>query len=414
MTAPGASTPASLERFAFAFVDDLLDAGLEPILLSLAADGFTAVAPAVVYHHGRDILPRNPRRVVRFHDGGASHVQVPGPRGSGIRLPSTRLAAGQPLARIVEGARRQGLGVFAWIVLTHNSRVGARFPSAAVANAFGDRIVHALCPTNPHVHDLAERVVRAVADEGVDGLVVESVGFGELDHGYHHERSVAPTSAGLRFLLGLCVCRWCTSSAEGAGVDVETLRRRIVEATRRELDGGAAVGMVRQEVIEEIAGGGLVRYLRVRERSVEALVSRIVASARAAGIHRVTILDPAGGMLGYATGRPDPGLRASELGWRTGLDVAATSDAGAIVGVLGYVADQTRLVRELDGYRSKIGPNGQMDVVLRPMPPDVRTTRDLAGHVDAATRAGAVGLGMYHLGLASREAWSRVRSVLAH
>jgi hypothetical protein len=402
----------AVERYAFAFVEDLLDEGLDQSLEALAGDGFTAVAPAVLYHHGRDILPHNPRRVIRFHDGGASHVAVPPPGGRGIRLPATRLAAGRPLARIVERAGRSGLAVFPWIVLTHNSRVGARHRTAAVRNAFGDRVEHALCPANPAIVDLAERVVRAVAREGAGGLVVEAVGYGELDHGYHHERSVAPTSAGLRFLLGVCLCEWCDRHGRLAGVNVAALRRSIIELARRELDGGAAVGPLRWEVIDGVADGQLGRFVEARQAPVAELVSRIVEASRAGGVERVTILDPAGAIFGYATGRPDPDAVAAELGWRTGLDVASLARVGANVGVLGYVADNARLAGELEAYRSRLGRDGRMDVILRPMAPDVRTARDLAAHVETATRAGAVGLGFYHYNLAPRAAWSRVAPAL--
>ncbi len=401
----------AFERYAFAFIGDLFDEGLDPTLEALANDGFTAIAPAVLYHHGRDILPHNPRRVVRFHDGGASHVAVEPPAGRGIRLPSTRLAAGRPLERIVERAGRHGQAVFPWIVLTHNSRVGATHRTATVRNAFGDRIEHALCPANPQVVDLAERVVRAVARQGAAGIVVEAVGYGELDHGYHHERSVVQTSTGLRFILGICLCEWCDRAGRSAGVDTALLRERITELGRRELGGGAPIGSVRRDSVEEVAEGELGRFLEARQGLVGELVSRIVEAARAEGIRRVTILDQAGGILGYATGRPDPAAAAAELGWRTGLDAASVARRGANVGVLGYVADDARLASELGSYRTRIGRDGRMDVILRPMAPDVRTARDLAAHVTTATNAGAVGLGLYHLNLASRAAWSRVAGV---
>ncbi len=397
-----------VERYAFAFVDDLFDEGIEPTLEGLARDGFTAVAPAVLYHHGRDILPNNPRRVVRFHDGGASHVAVEPPKIGGIRVAPTRLAARRPLEQIVERAGRHGLAVFPWIVLTHNSRVGARYRTATVRNAFGDRIEYALCPGNPQVVDLAERLVRAVARQGAAGIVVEAVGFGELDHGYHHERSVVETSAGLRFILGICLCEWCDAAGRSAGVDVASLRRRIIELGRRELGGGAPIGAVTRDVVERVADGEQGRFLDARQGIVGELVSRIVEAARVEGIQRVTILDQAGGILGYATGRPDPAAVAAELGWRSGLDAASVARRGAIVGVLGYVADDARLASELEAYRSRIGRDGRMDVILRPMAPDVRTARDLAAHMTTATNAGAVGLGLYHLNLASRAAWSRV------
>jgi hypothetical protein len=275
-------------------------------------------------------------------------------------------------------------------------------------NAFGDRIEHALCPGNPQVVDLAERVVRAVARRGAAGIVVEAVGYGELDHGYHHERSVVQTSAGLRFVLGICFCEWCDRFGRSAGIDTAVLRRRIVEVARRELSGGAPIGSVRRVIVEALAEGELRRFLAARQGLVGELVSRIVEAARAEGISRVTVLDPAGAILGYETGRPDPAAVAAELGWRTGVDVADVARRGAIVGALGYVAVDARLATELEAYRSRFGPDGRMDVILRPMAPDVRSGSDLAAHVATAMRAGAAGLGLYHLNLAPRSAWSRV------
>ena len=124
-----------------------------------------------------------------------------------------------------------------WLVLLHNTRLGAAHIDCTVANAFGDRYVYNLCPAAPDARAYAIGLARDVTESyAVSGISLETPGFLPYAHGYHHEFALNRPNRWLDSQLGLCFCAHCMAGANSAGIRVEALRRQVA-ARHRSLSG---------------------------------------------------------------------------------------------------------------------------------------------------------------------------------
>lgn len=253
---------------------DVADEGVDRVLGKLQDAGLGGLSLAAAYHAGKFVLPHNPRRRVYFPEDGAVYFR---PRGRYGRLkPRVSRLAGvwSPVRR---AARKRGMKLTAWTVCFHNSWLGAAHPEACVETAFGDRLLHTLCPSNPDARKYVLTMIRDLASQEPDAIELESLDFMTYDHGYHHEAAFIPLSPYARFLLGLCFCRRC-----GGGRVRAEVRRRLEEFLRgagtepadprAEFESWAGAyqakrtGLVR-ELVEEVRGffPGEVRFILERE-----------------------------------------------------------------------------------------------------------------------------------------------------
>ena len=99
--------------------------------------------------------------------------------------------------------------VNAWAVFLHNDRLGFSHPECATQNAFGDRYLTDLCPSNPDVRMYARTLASDIARYDVSTILSESLHFHGLGHGYHHERYFEELGAVGVYLLGMCFCDHC-------------------------------------------------------------------------------------------------------------------------------------------------------------------------------------------------------------
>ncbi|MGH2378640.1 MAG: hypothetical protein ACRDGT_09195 [Candidatus Limnocylindria bacterium] len=392
----------------YLFAHDLIDEGPGELLTGLRAHGLDEVVMAAAYHHSRDLFPHRREGKVLFLEGGTVYFHPEPARYADTPLrPSVAAIAARddPLARLAAAAERAGLATSAWVVVCHNSRLGGAHPDCAVESAFGDRLIHSLCPSNPAVRAYAMALIGDVARYRLGSIKLEALSFLPFDHGYHHERSFVPLGERDRFFLGLCFCRHCLAAAAAAGVDGERLRAHVRSEMERVLasveneDGRP----IEAERLRAECDGELGRYAEVRAATVSSLAGECVDAVRASSATtRVSFIDHSGAVLGYATGMPAKATPAVEIGWRDGI--AASDLAGRVdaLTVLGYFRDRDRLVREVRAYR-EASPSGRLEVLLRPMHPDVRGGEDLTAKVEALRPLG-VDLGFYHYGLMRLEA----------
>src|SRR2546421_6293114 len=106
--------------------------------------------------------------------------------------------------------RSAGLRVSAWVVLTHNTRLGTENPDVAVTNCFGDRYPYALCPAHAEVRDYAATLAaEAVRDVPLAGISLEACGQLGLDHNGHHEKTAGAWSPLGARMLSICCCAAC-------------------------------------------------------------------------------------------------------------------------------------------------------------------------------------------------------------
>ncbi len=368
---------------------------------------------AVAYHDARDIFPHNPVRKVRYLEGGAVFFQPDVARYEGMRLRprvSELARSGDPLGELCEAAGERGIRVNAWAVFLHNDRLGFAHPECATQNAFGDRYLTDLCPSNPDVRMYARTLASEITRYRVSTILAESLHFHGLGHGYHHERYFEELGPVGIYLLGLCFCDHCLEAARRKGVDPEMVHRSVREELERRfadgVDGEDSDGLTRED-LEPFGGEQMSGYLEARTQTVTSLVEEVAASGGGVGL---AFLDLCGAQKGFETGHPEA---APDIGWQMGIDASALAGVCDMVAATGYAADPHRLNLDLDAYEALIPDASRLGLVLRPMPPDCRSAGNLAAKVAIARERGLGRLDFYHYGFCRLQALDWIREALA-
>jgi hypothetical protein len=291
------------------------------------------------------------------------------------------------------------MSVNAWAVFLHNDRLGFAHPECATQNAFGDRYLTDLCPSNPEVRAYARALASDIARYEISTILAESLHFHVLAHGYHHERYFEELGTVGIYLLGLCFCTHCLAAARRTGVDAEMVHRSVQNELGRRFAGDGSsedTGELTREGLAAFGGEPLLGYLDARTQTVTSLTAEVWAAAADAGAN-LAFLDLSGAEKGFATGHPT-GDAAPAIGWQMGIDVTALAEACNIVDATGYAADPDRLGLDLDTYHALVADASRLGLVLRPMPPDCRSAGNLAAKVALARERGLKRVDFYHYG----------------
>jgi hypothetical protein len=405
-----------METSMLAFATDLRDEGTGRVLDNVkdraGVDGLTM---AVAYHDARDIFPHNPVRKVRYLEGGAVFFPPDVARYESLQPRVSELArSGDPLGELCEAAGERGMRVNAWAVFLHNDRLGFSHPECATQNAFGDRYLTDLCPSNPDVRMYARTLASDIARYDVSTILSESLHFHGLGHGYHHERYFEEFGAVGAYLLGLCFCEHCLEAARRGGVDAAMVHKLVRDELERRFVGGEGSEdpeRLTREDLEPFGGEEMLGYLDARTETVTSLVGEVAPAASGGGAGFV-FLDLCGAEKGFATGHPE-GEPAPAVGWQMGIDPTALAGVCDTVAATGYAADPGRLNLDLDAYQTLVPDASRLGLVLRPMPPDCRSADNLAAKVTLARERGLGRLDFYHYGFCRLEALDWIHQALA-
>src|SRR5215211_6437590 len=275
-----------METSMLAFATDLRDEGTGTVLDNVGnRAGVEGLTMAVAYHDARDIFPHNPVRKVRYVEGGAVFFPPDIARYEGMRLQprvSELVRTGDPLGELCEAAGERGMSVNAWAVFLHNDRLGFTRPECATQNAFGDRYLTDLCPSNPEVRLYVRTLAADIARYGVSTILSESLHFHGLEHGYHHERYFEELGSIGLYLLGLCFCDHCLEAARRRGVEAEMVYGSVRdELERRFADGSGSEDPeeLTREDLEPFGGEQMLGYLDTRTETVTSLVDEVARAA---------------------------------------------------------------------------------------------------------------------------------------
>lgn len=214
----------------FTYAWDLEAEGYDTAVDRIAEAGFTSINLATSYHAGKFLLPRNPHRRVFFPEDGSLYFRPDRSRYGRIEPRVNSLAAegDDPVTKLLAAIEPHGLTYTAWTVVMHNSWLGERYPDATVHTAFGDPLIHSLCPAHP---DVREYVVTLVTDllsryEAV-AIQLESPGYMGFVHGYHHEIIGVDLDKIQEQLLGISFNPFEIEMTQVKGIDAEGVRRRV-------------------------------------------------------------------------------------------------------------------------------------------------------------------------------------------
>ncbi|MFH9470158.1 hypothetical protein ACH4LT_23200 [Streptomyces clavifer] len=356
----------------------------------LADLGVQQVTLASAYHSTRALTPRHPgRRIVT-----AEHAAVLYPpdygrwAGRGLHpYPQSWVPGDDPYAEAAEALAGAGLTVHSWVVLAHNSRMGAEHPDTSVVNAYGDRYPWAPCIAQPAVHAyLVDLAAEAAVRPGAAGTDLESCGWYGFAHLHAHDKtSGVALGDAAQYLMSLCFCADCRAGYAGQGLDPDELRA----AVRRALEpvwaapGSAETGW---SGVEKLLGAGLAGATRQwREQVARGLQEAAVAAVRQAAqdpdFQVLLHADPASYRVGANVGVDPAHILSTADGVVlpcTGPDAAREAVLGPFAGLSGVLAANFNVVTGMGGSPGTL-------------------ERDVAH----ARSLGATELRLYHAGLAS-------------
>jgi hypothetical protein len=324
-----------------------------------------AVTLAATYHSARAATPLHPQHQIVEARYAALYrpVRDEAWKGQELRpLAPDWLDEPDPFGTAAAILRAAGRRVNAWIVLTHNTRLGLARPDVTVRNCFGERYPYALCPAHAEVRDYAATLAaEAVRDVDVDGISLEGCGQMGVNHLGHHEKTEGAWTPRAATLLSICCCAACRAAWADVG-----------------LDPGEVVAALRDSVLSPGASPSedvLSALLAVRHRHTDALRAQVLA-----GMPRVPIT-----------------LHAHPDAWVTGPSPGLTPTTGDDVDVLLVPSwPTTEATADLVRRAATTGlPVDAYVTVLAPTDPDV-----LIPHVQRLKAAGASRFSLYHLGLA--------------
>jgi hypothetical protein len=356
----------------------------------VAGLGLAGVSLAAAYHAVRAVTPFHPGHRIVTRDAAVYYRPDPGHWSGADLRPAVAGPAGS-FERAAEQLRAAGLGVTAWVVLTHSSTmVAAGGAECAVRNAFGDEYPWALCAGSAAVREYAAGLAAEVAAlDGVDGIELEACGWYGFDHGSAHDKTgsvmgrAGPAGAG-DWLLSLCFCAGCRDGYAAAGADPGKLAAQV----RAAADGGPALP------------AGVAGLLdRTRAAAAQRLLGDVTAAVREAAPGKTVLL------------HTDPDPRAT--GSNPGYDLAAACGPGGVDGVLLACADPDRAVSLVTTATAALPAGASVVAVLQAVAGLGADPATLPGQAAAVRAAGATELRFYHAGLAAASDLAAIRAALA-
>jgi len=210
---------------------DITEEGIDNCFDYLAGTcGLNELFVAAIYHASTFLLPHNPKRMVRWDDGGAFFTpQHPRWRETRMRpVLGDCVDTSGYMANIVDNGRRRDWGVLFFTVFHFSHSMARAYPEACCMDAMGERQRAYLCPSNADVraYDLAI-VEELMGTYGGDGIRHESLGFGRWNYGMVVDKVEMMPAPRDQLLLSLCFCGSCIQRAREEGLDALKLRRAV-------------------------------------------------------------------------------------------------------------------------------------------------------------------------------------------
>ncbi|MFJ9735540.1 hypothetical protein ACIRU2_33320 [Streptomyces sp. NPDC101169] len=364
----------------------------------IASLGAGQVTLASAYHSTRALTPRHPRhRIVT-----AEHAAVlypPGDRWAGRALrpyPAGRWAPGDAYGEAAGALAKAGLEVHTWVVLAHNSRLGAEHPDTSVVNAYGDRYPWAPCIAQPATRAyLVDLAAEAAVRPGAHGTELESLGWYGLQHLHAHDKTsgIALGDAG-QYLMSLCFCPSCGAGYGERGLDPARLAAGVRAALEPLWRGAADDGG--WPSVGALLGEDTAAATRAwRDTVARTLQEEAVAAVRAAAPEGFQVL-----------------LHADPVPYHCGANAGV--DPAHILGVAdGVVVPCTGGTRLLAPFAARAGERTVLAANLTVVTGMGGSPATLAADAARARAEGATELRLYHAGLASDDDLSAVREALS-
>ncbi|WP_406403427.1 hypothetical protein OH805_28975 [Streptomyces sp. NBC_00879] len=257
----------------------------DPDAAARVADlGVQQVTLAAAYHSTRALTPRHPRHRIVTAQHAAVLYEPDEERWAG-REPRPYAAGdwalGDAYGEAAAALADAGLEVHTWVVLAHNSRLGADHPDTSVVNAYGDRYPWAPCIAQPDVRAfLVDLAAEAATRPGARGTELESCGWYGLAHLHAHDKTAGVALGdAARYLMSLCFCGSCRGGYAELGLEAELLAAAVRDGLEPLWAGSAPA----DAGIEKLVGREpAAATLEFRARTARTLQEAAVTAVRAA------------------------------------------------------------------------------------------------------------------------------------
>ncbi|MCX6142016.1 MAG: hypothetical protein NTZ35_02230 [Ignavibacteriales bacterium] len=333
------STLAGLPKYSasmWTYLWDIVDEGYEEVFRNLTENGLTAISLATGYHAGKFLEPHNPKRKVVFPEDGTVYFN-PKQALYGKLHPKVNslVQAGHSLERVKQVADKWGMKTRAWVVCCHNTPMGTEHPEVASEDAFGDKLYHNLCPSNPDVRKYLRTLIADIAARGVQTIELEALQFQGYAHGFHHEREGIELTQAARMLLGFCFCPSCLTSAKLARVDLVSFRA----FTKQKLENyfkDPSKGVADLSTVDRLPSELIEPFLEWRKSVVQSLLEELMTVAGNTQLRQLINVDPLARKM-------------------VSVDAAASAKTAGGLLALGYVKDGPSLREPLKALQSLVG-----------------------------------------------------------
>jgi len=386
-------------RAIYAYAWDLADEGVSNMIGEVEALGINTITIAGSYHAGKFLRPHGRSGKVYFPEDGTVYFNADPTRYGTIKPILSSLVRERDIFR--EVTEHTQVSANAWLVLLHNSRLGEIYPQSTVRNAFGDRYVYSLCPSDPDAREYAVALCKDVTDNyPVTGISVETPGFLPYAHGFHHEFALVRPNKWLDSRLGLCFCDHCVEKSEAVGIEANRLKARVREELETYLAGDLDFpdDMAEAFWLSDVAtDGALSNFLNWRCDVVTSLVHEIRAAVRADA--NVAIIP--------SVSRPTGGA------WYEGSHLRALAEAAGIVEACFYEPSAERVRADICDAQRRLQGAGKLRGILRPGFADLQSRSELVAAAKALRDANISDVAFYNYGHLRRSHLDWIADALA-
>ncbi|MFI8188161.1 hypothetical protein ACIF8T_05015 [Streptomyces sp. NPDC085946] len=365
----------------------------------IAALGVEQVTLAAAYHSTRALTPRHPRHRVVTAEYAAVLYPADDARWRGRELrphAAGDWAPGDAFGTAAGALADAGLEVHTWVVLAHNSRLGAEHPHTSVVNAYGDRYPWAPCIAQPATRAyLTDLAAEAAVRPGARGTELESLGWYGFPHLHAHDKTggVGLGDAG-QYLMALCFCPDCRQGYGRHGLDAGDLAAAVRAALEPVWRGAPSDGG--WPGVEKLLGEETAAATRAwrddTARTLQEAAVRAVREAAPDGFQVLLHADPVSYHCGANAG-VDP---AHVLSVADGVVVPCAGGPGLLEPFAGQGRADAVVAANFTVVSGMGGSPGT-----------------LAADARRARERGATELRLYHAGLASDGDLEAVRAALA-
>ncbi len=368
----------------YCYAWDALDEGPASFARLAREAGLTNISLAASYHGGKALLPHNARHHVYFIEDGAVYFR-PSRRFFGttkLKPRISRIAANRDIFRdVVEACGKRGVATTAWTVALHNTYLGTTYPEVTTENVFGDRYLHSLCPSQPHVMAYLLALAANLAMYPIDAVEVETFEFIPFRHYAFVEKEGMGVTPLASLLLSLCFCPACLSVAKRFHINALAVRKAVSRWLNHYFNGeNRSLGPI-ESGISSIPGLG--EYLNMR---FNVLADRFKDIAE-------LLHDEKKRVIFLAIGQE------RRLDYPTGVDLKLIAKNSDAIETLFYNRHPQEAAGTVRAIHKAAGSNVNVYFAVRPGHPDAEDAGGVIRMTNSILKGGGNGISYYNFGL---------------